>query len=69
MNNGVDNTTGMRLSGDKKHHGSDTTSTPPIYTDSTPPMKIEDVENAGTSVAVDAVTEAKLLRKLDIRST
>jgi hypothetical protein len=29
--------------------------------------KIEKVENAGTSIAVDAETEKRLLRKLDIR--
>lgn len=31
------------------------------------PEKIEQVENAGSSVAVDAETEKRLLRKLDIR--
>lgn len=31
------------------------------------PEKIEQVENAGTSIAVDAETEKRLLRKLDIR--
>lgn len=34
---------------------------------STPPLKFEDVENAGSSPVVDAETERKLLRKLDIR--
>lgn len=51
----------MRVSEEKKHLGSDTASTPPL--------KVEDVENAGSSAAVDAATEARLLRKLDIRST
>ena len=31
------------------------------------PEKIEQVENAGSSIAVDAETEKRLLRKLDIR--
>jgi hypothetical protein len=31
------------------------------------PEKSEQVENAGTSIAVDAETERRLLRKLDIR--
>ena len=35
--------------------------------DSSIPKKIEQVENAGSSVAVDAETEKRLLRKLDIR--
>jgi len=37
--------------------------------DSTPsvPEKIEQVENAGSSLAVDAETEKRLLRKLDMR--
>ncbi|KAH7383873.1 major facilitator superfamily domain-containing protein [Pyrenochaeta sp. MPI-SDFR-AT-0127] len=34
---------------------------------STPPLKLEDVENAGSSPVVDAETEKRLLRKLDIR--
>jgi hypothetical protein len=34
---------------------------------STPPIKNEDVEQVGSSHVVDAATEAKLLRKLDIR--
>jgi hypothetical protein len=33
----------------------------------TPPMKTEDVEMIGTSVAVDKETERRLLRKLDLR--
>ena len=33
----------------------------------TPPMKTEDVEMIGSSTAVDKETEARLLRKLDIR--
>ncbi|KAL6707309.1 hypothetical protein ACN47E_004297 [Coniothyrium glycines] len=51
----------MRLSEEnKKHRDSDTPSTPP--------EKLEDVvENTGSSLAVDAATEAKVLRKLDIR--
>lgn len=34
---------------------------------STPPLKTEDVENQGSSSVVDAETEKRLLRKLDIR--
>lgn len=34
---------------------------------STPPMKVEDVENLGSSSIVDAETEKRLLKKLDIR--
>jgi hypothetical protein len=34
---------------------------------STPPAKEGDVEHIGTSPVVDAATEAKVLRKLDIR--
>ncbi|CAO2650158.1 Nn.00g014500.m01.CDS01 [Neocucurbitaria sp. VM-36] len=34
---------------------------------STPPLKIEDVENPGSSRVIDAETEKRLLRKLDIR--
>lgn len=37
------------------------------YGPSTPPIKTEDVERNGSSIAVDAATEARLLRKLDIR--
>jgi hypothetical protein len=33
----------------------------------TPPMRTEDVEKIGTSAAVDKETEARLLRKLDVR--
>jgi hypothetical protein len=33
----------------------------------TPPIRIEDVERIGTSTMVDAETEKRLLRKLDIR--
>lgn len=33
----------------------------------TPPMRTEDVEKIGTTAAVDKETEARLLRKLDIR--
>jgi len=33
----------------------------------TAPMKVEDVETAGPLRTVDAETEAKLIRKLDIR--
>lgn len=38
-------------------------------TDSDPyvPEKIEQVDNVGTSLAVDAETEKRLLRKLDVR--
>lgn len=31
------------------------------------PEKIEEVDNAGSSIAVDAETEKRLLRKLDMR--
>jgi len=34
---------------------------------STPPVKTEDVERNGASSVVDAATEARILRKLDIR--
>jgi len=33
----------------------------------TPPSKVEDVEHAASAIAVDATTEKRLLRKLDIR--
>ena len=33
----------------------------------TPPLKVEDVEQNGSMVEVDELTEKKLLRKLDIR--
>jgi hypothetical protein len=33
----------------------------------TPPLKVEDVEQNGSMVEIDAATEARLLRKLDIR--
>jgi hypothetical protein len=33
----------------------------------TAPMKVEDVETAGSLPTVDAETEARLIRKLDIR--
>lgn len=42
---------------DKKRTGS----TPSV------PEKLEQVDNAGTSLAVDAETEKRLLRKLDMR--
>ncbi|KAI5374768.1 hypothetical protein J4E82_006445 [Alternaria postmessia] len=35
----------------------------------TPPLKVEDVEQNGSMVEIDAATEARLLRKLDIRIT
>ena len=33
----------------------------------TPPLKVEDVEQNGSMIEVDELTEKKLLRKLDIR--
>lgn len=36
-------------------------------TSPTPPMKVEDVENSAGSMEIDAATEARVLRKLDVR--
>lgn len=58
---------GQSLEEDKQHD-SDKASSPLVDTELMPPTKVEDVESTGSSAAVDRVTEAKLLRKLDIRS-
>lgn len=38
-----------------------------LESESSAPDKIEQVENPGSTIAVDAETEKRLLRKLDIR--
>lgn len=36
-------------------------------TSPTPPMTVEDIERSASAIEVDAATEARVLRKLDIR--
>ena len=36
-------------------------------TSPTPPMTVEDIERSASAIEIDAATEARVLRKLDIR--
>jgi hypothetical protein len=61
MSTGINPEPAISISTDRKSNDLDSESP------GTPPMKTEDVEKNGTPPVVDPETEAKILRKLDIR--